>query len=59
MPEKRGCRVCSKKIKITRERFNTTHNKRIRTSDEGVFFNFDEGNIGCWFCNECWEKIRK
>lgn len=60
----RKCRVCEKKIMtkietIARNKWNTTknRNKVYRTSNEGVLFTLDSNCA--WFCNECWELIRK
>ena len=54
--QKRNCKICNKEINVEVRKGN----HRRCTSEEGVFFNYTNKNdIGCWFCNECWEEIRK
>jgi len=60
--QKRMCKVCKKEITVELNRMGYKQwvgkigtRKRIITSVEGVYF--DEGKV--WFCNGCWEEVRK
>ena len=59
---KAKCIICEKEIKTKQETFGNRAwgGKCIsrRCSDEGVFFTINE-NSGKWFCNSCWEEVRK
>ncbi len=61
----RGCVVCEKKIVVVEDKMgnggHTAHKTKMffrRTSEEGVFFCMSH-NSGKWFCNKCWEQVRK
>ena len=59
---KRECEVCECKITVKNERMGGPKPVSIMTSDEGVFFEYDQDsktNRGVWFCNDCWRKMLK
>ena len=59
------CRVCEKEFSVKQEHIGTgkwklgsNKNKYMTTSDEGICF-YMGGPVRPWFCNSCWELIRK
>lgn len=66
--EIRNCIVCEKEITIKKEniakmvslKMTKQHRTTITLSDEGVAFSNDpSAHHLVWFCNDCWEKVRK
>lgn len=65
----RKCRICKKKIEVKIDRMGrrgfTSKGKAhdITISEDGVFFEtgkiIDKSHSGVWFCNDCWEEVRK
>tara|TARA_R110000824_G_scaffold43948_1_gene128296 strand:+ start:367 stop:561 length:195 start_codon:yes stop_codon:yes gene_type:complete len=59
---KRQCRICKKSIKVTEKRIGSNRFSHCSTeleSEEGVHFVAETNPTHVWFCNECWEEVRK
>ena len=63
----RGCVICKLAISAVKETVGIRHRTTtkgsarltVTSSDDGVFFETSDKGSGVWFCNHCWEKVRK
>lgn len=56
----RKCTICKREIEAYEEIIGRRCHIKSVVSDQGVFWNTsDHHKAGYWFCNSCWEKVRR